>query len=138
MKLKLMPIFAGLFVIAVVTTPFVVQAGPNYQGQKAGLELTQEQQNQMQQIRRNTRSEIEAILTSEQKQQFQAALEQRRGMRSAIAAMNLSPEQQTQLRNIMQSAKAQKDALLTSEQKQQLQERRSQRQQQNSNQQRLR
>ncbi len=44
---------------------------------------------------------MEATLTAEQKQQFQAALEQGRGMRGAIAAMNLSPEQQTQLRNIM-------------------------------------
>lgn len=130
MKLKLMPILAGMLAIAVVTTPLAVKAGPNYQGKRAALELTQQQRTQMEQIHRNTRSQMEAILTPEQKQQFQAALEQRRGMRGAIAAMNLSPEQQTQLRNIMQSARTQKDAILTSEQKQQLQEWRSERRQQ--------
>lgn len=128
MKLKLMPIFAGLLAIAVVATPLAVKAGGNYQG-KTGLELTQQQRTQMEQIHRNTRSQMEAILTPEQKQRFQAALEQRQGMRSAIAAMNLSPEQQTQLRNIIQSARTQKDAILTSEQKQQLQEWRSERRQ---------
>lgn len=130
MKLKLMPIFAGMLAIAVVTTPLAVKAGPNYQGKRAALELTQQQRTQMEQIHRNTRSQMEAMLTPEQKQRFQAALEQRQGMRGAIAAMNLSPEQQTQLRNIMQSARTQKDAILTSQQKQQLQEWRSQRQQQ--------
>ena len=84
----------------------------------------------MEQIQRNTRSQMEAILTPEQKQRFQAALEQRQGMRAAIAAMNLSPEQQTQLRNIMQAARTQKDAILTSQQKQQLQEWQSERRQQ--------
>ena len=129
MKLKLMPILAGMLAIAVVTTPLAVKAEPNYQG-KTALELTQQQRTQMEQIYRNTRSQMEAILTPEQKQRFQAALEQRQGMRAAIAAMNLSPQQQTQLRNIMQSARTQKDAILTSQQKQQLQEWRSQRQQQ--------
>ena len=130
MKLKVMPICAGLLAIAVVTTPLAVKAEPNYQGKRAAIELTQEQRTQMEQIYRNTRSQMEAILTPEQKQSFQAALEQRRGMRGAISAMNLSPEQQTQLRNIMQSARTQKDAILTSQQKQQLQEWRSERQQQ--------
>lgn len=127
--IKVMPILAGMLAISVVTTPLAVKAGGNYQG-KTGLELTQQQRTQMEQIHRNTRSQMEAILTPEQKQSFQAALEQRRGMRAAIAAMNLSPQQQTQLRNIMQSARTQKDAILTSEQKQQLQEWRAERQQQ--------
>lgn len=128
--LKVMPIFAELLAIAVVTTPLAVKAEPNYQGKRAAIELTQQQRTQMEQIYRNTRSQMEAILTPEQKQRFQAALEQRQGTGVAIAAMNLSPEQQTQLRNIMQSARTQKDAILTSQQKQQLQEWRSQRQQQ--------
>lgn len=76
--IKLMPIFAGAIALTVLTTPLAVKAEPNCQG-KAGLELTQAQQNQMDQIRRNTRSEIEAILTPEQRQRFQAALEDRGG-----------------------------------------------------------
>lgn len=128
--IKVMPILAGMLAIAVVTTPLAVKAEPNYQGKRAAIELTQQQRTQMDQIYRNTRFQMEAILTPEQKQRFQAALEQRRGMRGAISAMNLSPQQQTQLRNIMQSARTQKDAILTSQQKQQLQEWRSERQQQ--------
>lgn len=130
MKLKLMPVLAGAIALTVVATPLAVKAGQNWSGQKAGIELTQQQQNQLEQINRNTRSEIEAILTPEQREQFQAAFEQGRGMRSAIAALNLSPEQQTQVREVMLSARTQREALLTSEQKQQLQELRSRRQQQ--------
>lgn len=89
MKLKLMPVLAGAIALTVVATPLAVKAGPNGSGQRAGIELTQEQQNQMEQIRSNTRSEIEAILTPEQREQFQATLEQGGGMRSAIGASTL-------------------------------------------------
>ncbi|MDX2211919.1 MAG: Spy/CpxP family protein refolding chaperone [Oculatellaceae cyanobacterium bins.114] len=86
------------------------------------LNLTPEQQTQLNQIRQNTRSELEALLTEDQRAQFRSTLESGNGFREAIAAMNLSSEQQTQLRAIFQSAREQAATVLTDEQRQQVQE----------------
>ncbi len=141
MKLKLMPMLVGAIALTLAATPLAVKAQANTSGQMlisegqkqgrwAALNLTQEQRDQMAQIRQQTRSQIEALLTPEQRDKFKAAMESKQGRRAAIAAMNLSDAQKTQMRAIKESAKSKIDAILTQEQRQQLQQMRQTRQQQ--------
>ena len=94
------------------------------------LNLTAEQQAQIEQIREDKRSQIDAILTAEQKAQLQQAQENRgtprarenRGMPRPFASLNLTDEQRSQIEAVMRSSKEEMDAILTPEQRQQLQE----------------
>ena len=134
MQLKFMPMLVGAIALTVATTPLAVKAEPALRSPLAQaqaqephgfqrLGLTQEQKTKMAQIRQNTRSQIEAILTPQQREQFQAAMQDSRpNKRQAFAALNLTPEQKAQMRQIRQSAKSQFEAVLTPEQRQQLQQ----------------
>lgn len=136
MKLKFMPMLVGAIALTVATTPLAVKAEPTLKSPLAQaqtqaeephgfqrLGLTQEQKAKMAEIRKSTRSQIEAILTPQQREQLQAAMQDSRpNKRQAFAALNLTPEQKTQMREIRQSAKSQYEAVLTPEQRQQLQQ----------------
>jgi Spy/CpxP family protein refolding chaperone len=161
MKLKPLSLLAGAIALTVTAIPFAAQAQmrsssplqlaqmpKNERGQKGGwqgLNLTDAQKAEMQTIKSNTRAQIEAILTPEQKATLQAAKEARQGQRQAgqgqrgkkgWANLNLSEEQKTQMREIQEASKEQMLAVLTPEQRQQMQEMRqnmrSRRQQRNS------
>lgn len=103
------------------------------------LNLTSEQQARMEQIRQNERSQIEAILTAEQKAQLQT----QRGTRKAptgenrrtpptgenrgvppapFASLNLTTEQRSQIEAVRRSSREQMEAVLTPEQRQKVQE----------------
>lgn len=141
--IKLMPMLAGALALTLTSAPLVVKAdSPSgvtvAQAQKPekwqNLNLTPEQRTRMAEIRTQTRAQMEAVLTPQQREQLNAATQesgQRR--RGAFANLNLTPEQQAQIRQIRQSAKSQMRSVLTPEQQQQLQQmrenRRSQRQQ---------
>ena len=110
--LKIMPFLAGVLALTVVAAPLAVKAD-NQSNQSslkqaqdkpgfAGVELTQTQKDQMEQIRRDTRAQIEQLLTPQQREQFKTAMQNRQGGRAAFAAMNLSPEQQTKMQTIIQ------------------------------------
>ena len=91
------------------------------------LDLTEDQQAQMATIRSNARSQIEAILTDEQRQQAEAALQADDGnLRQALRAANLTDEQQQQIRLIMESSRDAAFEVLTPEQQQQLEQMRQQ------------
>ncbi len=138
---KIIPFLAGVLALTVAAAPLAVKAEnqvnqpfPKQAQDKpgfAGVELTQTQKDQMEQIRRDTRAQIEKILTPQQQEQFKTAMQNRQGGRAAFAAMNLSPEQQTKMQTIIQSSKSRAEAVLTAEQRQQIQkyiqERRQQR-----------
>ncbi|MUL35439.1 Spy/CpxP family protein refolding chaperone [Gloeocapsopsis dulcis] len=144
-KVKFMSLFAGAVALSAVFAPLAINAQPAAPqvGQraggrgmgKAGIELTAEQQAQMEQIRNETRTQIEGVLTPEQRQQWQAAMQNGQRRRGAMAALNLSEAQRTQIRQIMQSSKERATAVLTPEQRQQIEQRmqqwRQQRQQRN-------
>lgn len=146
MQLKLMTLLAGVSTLAIATTPLIVKAAPTatpaqqvnrqVKGKPgmAALGLTAEQKAQMAEVRRQTRTQIEAILTPEQREQFSVAMQSRQQRRAVWAGLNLSAEQKSQMREIGQSAKSQMEAILTPEQRQQLQQmrqtRKLQRQQQ--------
>ncbi len=88
------------------------------------LNLTEQQQTQMRQIRESTKARIDRILTSQQQAERQRARQERRRPN-----LTLTDEQKTQMRAIRQEARRQMDALLTAEQRQQLEQMRQQRSQ---------
>lgn len=141
--------YAGCFAIALTlsVTPLAAQAQVNSstpllaqaRGEKKGgwpeLGLTDAQKSQLQQIRRNTRSQIEAVLTAEQKAQLQAAKQQaqqggqRQGYKKVWQSLNLTDAQKSQIQAIKNSSRQQMDAVFTPEQKAKLQQMRQNRQQ---------
>ncbi|HEY9652328.1 MAG TPA: hypothetical protein V6C95_16845 [Coleofasciculaceae cyanobacterium] len=145
MKRRFIPMLAGAIAVTLAAAPFVANAqaitppaqrlllaggkGPG-QGAWEQLNLTQQQKDQLAQIRQQTRSQIEALLTPEQRQQYQALQENNQGRRGGLRSLNLTEEQKTQVRQIMESAKSQSQAVLTPEQQAQLQQMRQQRRQQ--------
>lgn len=153
MKLRFIPMLAGAIALTLAAAPFVANAQaitpPSQrlllaQGKEDGkgkweqLNLTQQQQDQLAQIRQQTRAQIEALLTPEQRQQYQALRENNQGRRGGLRSLNLTEEQRTQVRQIMESSKSQSQAVLTPEQQAQLEQmrqqwrqQRQQRQQQN-------
>jgi Spy/CpxP family protein refolding chaperone len=142
--LKLMPMLAGAIALTLTSAPLVVKAeSPSAitvaQAQKPekwqNLNLTPEQRTRMAEIRSQTRSQIEAVLTPQQREQLKATMqESRQKRREAFANLNLTPEQKAQMRQIKQSAKSQFEAVLTPEQQQQLQQFRENRRSQRQNQ----
>lgn len=142
MKRQWMPMVAGAIAVALSATPMLVKAQDNtippvpgnfqefQQKMAERLNLTQEQQNQLKQIRENTRSQIEAVLTQEQLQKLQAAKQAggRRGNRRDVwASLNLTQEQKNKIKEIRQSTKQQMQAVLTPEQQAKLQQMRQNR-----------
>jgi Spy/CpxP family protein refolding chaperone len=98
------------------------------------LNLTSEQQAKIRDIRRDTYSKIESILTPEQKTKFQAAVKQReteysnpsgskrgRGL-NVLRSLGLTNEQKNQIREIRASSRQQMQAVLTPEQRAQWQQ----------------
>jgi periplasmic protein CpxP/Spy len=158
MKIKLMPLLAGLITLSAVATPIIVQAqaGTSTQAQpgqttrqrhqgkwdKLGLSDTQKQQ--MRQLHEQMRDEIyKSVLTPQQQAQVDTAKQNRQanqnnrqpgqarqgGKRGFMAALNLTDAQKTQMKTIKQSYKTRMQAILTPAQQQQLEQMRQQRQQ---------
>jgi Spy/CpxP family protein refolding chaperone len=99
------------------------------QGRKAAWEslgLTETQKTQIKQIKANSRQQLEAVLTPEQKQQWQAAKAQTPRQKPNL---NLSEAQKASIKTIREQSKSQIDAILTPEQRQKRQELRTQWQQ---------
>lgn len=141
MKFKITSILAGLLALTVTAAPLAAQAQsekPNQsspqQGQnrdrKADVQLTEQQKARLAEIRRNTRTQIEKILTPQQREQMKAAMQNRQNRRDGFDAMNLSSEQKTQLQAIMRSARSQSEAVLTPQQREQIRQYMQQRRQQ--------
>jgi Spy/CpxP family protein refolding chaperone len=86
------------------------------------LNLTEAQEDQLVQIRQETRAQLESLLSEEQRNQFKSTMEAGGSLREAIAAMNLSETQQTELRSIFSSARQEAAAVLTDDQRQQVRE----------------
>jgi protein CpxP len=143
MKLKNLYLIAGAFALSLSATPFIVNAQqisqtptevkPSRNSPFERLGLTDSQKTQIKEIRRNSRAQMEAILTPEQKQQLQAAKQARQGQprqqrgqgegaKKGWASLNLTPEQKTKMREIRESEKNQIQAILTPQQQQQLKE----------------
>lgn len=94
---------------------------------KNRLNLTDVQKTQLRQIRESTRTQIEGVLTQEQKAQYDTAKQQRQKPREIWRSLNLTAEQRSQIQAIQQSAKQQMEGVLTPDQLQQMQQRRQSR-----------
>jgi Spy/CpxP family protein refolding chaperone len=146
MKLKTLSLIAGAIALTLTATSFAVQAGTasssplllaqtqtpkkERKGPWQSLGLTDAQKAQIQQIQRDSHTQIEAVFTPEQKAKIKAAMEARRAQRQAserpqrgqgerknfFADLNLSQAQKDQIRQIRESSKKQMEAVLTPEQ----------------------
>jgi Spy/CpxP family protein refolding chaperone len=88
------------------------------------LNLTSEQQAQMEQIKQSEREQIGNVLTDAQKTQLEAARANRGERGQMFESLNLTDEQQTQIQQIREATRQQMDTILTAEQRQQLQQHR--------------
>lgn len=144
MKLKKLSFLAGAVALTLTAIPFAAQASLNSsstvtiaqakkEGAWKGLNLTEAQKTQMQQIKQSTRAEMQRVLTPEQLQKLQAAKASRQGKRGGFADLNLTDAQKVELNRIKESKKSQMEAILTNEQKAQIQEMRQMRQNRRGN-----
>jgi periplasmic protein CpxP/Spy len=143
MKLKNLSLIAGAFALCLSATPFIVnaqqiaqtptQVKPPHNGPFERLGLSEEQKTKIKEIHRNSRTQMEAILTPEQKQQLEAAKQAREGQprqprgqgerpKKGLASLNLTEDQKTKMREIRKSEKNQIQAILTPQQQQQFKE----------------
>ena len=137
MKIKLIPMLAGAIVLGAIATPFALnaQAKPSaqpllaqaqqHQGKWSQLNLTEQQQQQMRQLREETRTQMQSILTPEQQQKLQAAMQNGQGRNNQAwreVMASLTDEQKAKKRELMQQQKSRFEAILTAEQKQQLEQ----------------
>jgi len=123
----------GALVGTIALVPFIANAqsqnGQNGEGRMprmhqgmSQLNLSDDQKSQIKQIRENARTQMENLLTAEQKQQLQTAIAQGKPLPEALESLHLTEAQQTQEREIMKSSHEQMQGILTAEQQQKLQE----------------
>ncbi|MEH2339436.1 Spy/CpxP family protein refolding chaperone [Nostoc sp.] len=159
MKLKALSLVAGAIALTLTATSFAVdaqtaspspvllaQSPQKERGPWKDLNLTDTQKTQIQAIRRDSRTKMEAVFTPEQKAKLEAAKQARRaewqarkaqgqtgqGQRQPgqhhgrgkgdFADLNLSEIQKSQIRQIRESEKQQIQAVLTPEQRQKMEQ----------------
>lgn len=80
------------------------------------LDLTKLQQEQTAQLWRDEQIQMQAVLTSQQREKSQAQQSHRTSLESSWKRLNLTPEQQEQMRAIRHEHKQQLNSILTAEQ----------------------
>ena len=145
MKIKLMPILAGVIALGITTTPLIAKAqsgfsdqpSPTQSNRHSGWEqlgLSDKQKEQILQIHQDTRAKIHSILTQEQQAQIQAAMQNGQGKNPQALQQvmaSLTSDQKNQMRDLMQQEQSQIKAVLTPAQQQQWKQMREQQQQNN-------
>jgi periplasmic protein CpxP/Spy len=133
MKFKALSLLAGAVALTLTTTNFVsnAQSDSNVplviaQAQELpekfqSLGLSDEQKSQIRDIYSQMRSEVSGVLTEEQRQQYQSAVQSGTPEKQALKSLQLSDEQKTQVKAIKDAKKEQIKGVLTEEQRQQLQ-----------------
>lgn len=119
---------AATLATTAVSQPQAAQAEPGQILQE--LELTEEQQGQIQSIFEARRSEIEGIVSAEQRDQFFETLQENRNFREAIAAADLTDDQRDDIRAVMMNSREDIGEILTEEQREELRELMTERRQQ--------
>ena len=120
-----MKIIPFLLSAAVLTTPLAisaVQAQSNSELQVLptvlGIELSQEQLTQIDQLKEQNRDKINAVTQLEQRQRFGNALKNGKGIQQAFAVAKLSNQQKKQLRQLVEESWTEAEGILTSQQQQ--------------------
>jgi Spy/CpxP family protein refolding chaperone len=114
---------AGLAATAtVIAAPFTIaSASAQDVSMLEELELTDEQQEQVQDIFQDLRGDIDDILTDAQQAQFRAAYQEAQDFRTAAAAIdNLTNDQKAQIRAAMQASRGEISDVLTEDQRAEL------------------
>lgn len=128
MKIKLLPLVAGIATLSLLTAPLILNAQksnafpPEGPPGLAGLNLTPDQQAKLDKMRDSVDSQIEGILTPQQQQNFRRVRELRQELRQEMEALNLTEDQKNQMHSFMRANRDQMDSILTDEQKQKLRE----------------
>jgi len=139
MKLKLIPglvrglasfgAIAAMSTAAIVMTPVVVKAQSPADSISAltqlfpvlsGVELTAQQKIQMAELATDTQSQLEQIVTPDQREKFRATLASGKGFGEAFAAMNITPDQQSKVQSLMLSTRTKLVSTFTQEQRQKI------------------
>lgn len=115
---------AGILAIVLTATPHAAARPADSGNVLAKLNLTPAQQTQLRQINARSRSQFEAVLTPQQRQELRAKV-MRSGLRrldlkTAVSLLNLTTEQKSQIEQIQQSSQNQIEAMLTPEQRKKL------------------
>lgn len=111
-------VLLALTVFGSALLPLNAQATP----QAKQIELTETQKAEIIKIRETTNDRINAVLTDEQKQQLELAMQQGQDPRQAFSLLQLSEDQQLEIQTILQEANQESQEVLTPEQLQQLQQ----------------
>jgi protein CpxP len=149
---KLMSVLASVVAVSVVAVPFLVKADAIHNGQPllaqaeqnshkkegdrwAKLNLTDAQKQQLRQIEKDSRQQIEGVYTPQQLAQIKAARTQHQqgqhtNRRDVMKSLNLTDSQKAQIKQIITAQKAKMDSVFTPQQRQQLEQQRAQWQQQ--------
>ena len=111
--------------LALMTGVRAAQAVPPHAVEE--LNLTEQQQAELDSLRAETRSQIEAILTDDQRAAVQASLDAGDPIRRSLQSVDLTEQQRTEIRTIAEGSREAGQAILTPEQQTQLAESRSER-----------
>jgi periplasmic protein CpxP/Spy len=96
------------------------KAKGGYMGRLDGLNLTADQKAKLEQLKANSRSQIQAVLTPEQRQAAQTNQGRRQEIMKGWESLNLTSDQKAKIQAIRQSSQQQFNAILTPEQQSQL------------------
>jgi Spy/CpxP family protein refolding chaperone len=133
---KLLPLLS--LVLTIPTLAVTAQAKPHHQaglgriadagmGRMDSLNLTPAQKTKMEQLRQSARTQIEQVLTVEQRQKFQQIASQNRVGRETGERLDLTADQKAKIKAIRQADRSKFQAILTPAQQAQLQQERGSR-----------
>lgn len=120
---------AAMSTAAIVMTPVVVKAQSPVGSFSAltqllpilsGVELTAQQKIQLAELATDTQSQLEQIVTPDQRDKFRAALSSGKGFDEAFAAMSITPDQQSKVQTLMLSTRSKLVSTFTQEQRQKI------------------
>ena len=141
MKLKVLPLLAGIAAIAIVAAPIAalaetptIVAQQNTPQRKNPLTellgLSAEQEQQLAAIQQETAKKLGGVVTPAQQQRYVTARKQGKDRQEAVAAMDLTADQQSQITAILQAAQTRSLSVFTPDQLKKLQDIQSQQGQQ--------
>jgi Spy/CpxP family protein refolding chaperone len=126
---KLAFLLPGVIALVVAGAPMLAAHAqtPSTVAPKAGqrlnrLNLTDAQKAQLKQIRETTKSQVRAVLTTDQQAQLDAARQSGGKHRGVMKSLNLTSDQKAKIKAIMKASREQMQAVLTPAQQAQLQQ----------------
>jgi hypothetical protein len=118
---------AAISTAAIVMTPVVVKAQtPAIAGLAelfpvlSGVELTAQQKIQLAELATDTQTQLDQIVTTDQREKFRSTLAAGKGFSEALAAMNVTPAQQSQMQSVFLSTRTKLVSTFTQEQRQKI------------------